>query len=181
MDAARYEAAPDFSEYLRTVEKNQQLWHSVFERVHLPPELVEVARRCEGTWRLLALTADWCGDCVNTLPVVARFAQEVGWDLRFLDRDENPDLMEEHLTDGRSRSIPVVVVYDEDFEELGWWGPRPGALQRWVKTEGLSMPKDERYKEVRRWYARDRGRTTVAELLDLFCERLAIRPPEHPR
>jgi hypothetical protein len=34
-------------------------------------------------------------------------------------------------------------------------------------TEGLSMPSPERYKFVRRWYARDRGVTTLAELLDI--------------
>jgi hypothetical protein len=28
------------------------------------------------------------------------------------------------------------------------------------------MPKPERYKEVRRWYARDRGETTIREVLE---------------
>lgn len=175
MDQARYEAAPDFEHYLESVEKNRELWHGVFERVRLPEDLVDVARGCEGTWRMLALTADWCGDAVNTLPVVARFAREAGWDFRVLDRDENPDVMDEHLTDGHSRSIPVVIVYDEDFEEIGWWGPRPGTLQQWVKREGRELPKDERYRKLRSWYARDRGRTTVIELLNVFCRRLAER------
>ncbi|MGD8319006.1 MAG: thioredoxin family protein [Gemmatimonadota bacterium] len=173
MDAARYEAAPTFSEYLETVEKNRELWHGVYERVRLPEDLVALARGCEGTWRLLALTADWCGDAVNTLPVMARFAEAVEWDLRVLDRDENPDVMDAHLTDGHSRSIPVVIVYDEDFGEVGWWGPRPAALQKWVLREGRALTKEERYKKLRWWYARDRGRTAVAELMDMFCERLA--------
>jgi hypothetical protein len=99
---------------------------------------------------------------------VARLAQEAGWDFRVFSRDENPDLMETHLTNGRSRSIPVVIVYDEAFREIGWWGPRPGDLQSWVLTEGLAMPSPERYKVVRRWYARDKGRTTLEELLGLL-------------
>lgn len=73
---------------------------------------------------------------------------------------------------GRSRSIPVVIVYDEDFDELGWWGPRPGELQEWVKTEGAELPKSDRYKELRRWYAKDRGRATITELMDVFCHRI---------
>jgi hypothetical protein len=172
MNEERFQSSPRFPEFLAGVQKNVELWQGVFDRVRLPEDIVEAARACAGTWRLVALTADWCGDAVNTLPVVARFAEEVGWDLRVLDRDENPDLMDEHLTGGKSRSIPVVIVYDESFKEVGWWGPRPDELQKWVLTEGQALDSGERYKNVRRWYAKDRGRTAVAELLDIFCHRV---------
>jgi hypothetical protein len=75
--------------------------------------------------------------------------------------------MDAHLTNGRSRSIPVVIVFDEHFREVGWWGPRPEEIQAWILGEGLSMPSPERYKIVRRWYAEDRGRTTLTELLEV--------------
>lgn len=163
----RFERAPAFEAYLETVVKNRELWHDVYERVRLPEDLVDAARALDGTWHLLALSEDWCGDAVNALPVIARFAAAAGWDLRVLGRDANPDLMDAHLTNGRARSIPVVIVYDADFREVGWWGPRPGELQRWVLSEGLAMPSPERYKVVRRWYAKDRGRTTISELLDI--------------
>jgi hypothetical protein len=170
MDPRRYAAAPTFREYLEAVESHAELWRGIYERVTLPEEMVAVARDCPGTWRLLALSEDWCGDAVNILPVVARFAEEAGWDLRVLERDENPDLMDAHLTDGRSRSIPVVIVYDEAFEEVGWWGPRPEKLQRWVMGEGAALGGGERYRKLRRWYALDRGRSTIRELLDVFCD-----------
>lgn len=168
MDRQRYESAPDFRTYLETVEKNADLWRGVWERVRLPEELVERAREHTGTWHLAALSEDWCGDAVNTLPVVARLAEEVGWDLRVFSRDANPELMDAHLTGRGSRSIPVVVVYDEEFQEIGWWGPRPSEIQAWVMEEGLDMPSADRYREVRRWYARDRGRSTLEEILDVF-------------
>ncbi len=167
MNSERFERAPTFGEYLASVERNRELWHAVHERVRLPEEVVEAARALPGGWRLVALSEDWCGDAVNTLPVIARLAEEVGWDLRVLGRDDNPDLMDAHLTNGRSRSIPVVIVYDEDLEEIGWWGPRPGEIQSWVLGEGLSLSSPERYKVIRRWYARDRGRTTLRELIAL--------------
>ena len=168
MDNERFGVAPTFSEYLAGVVKNAELWHGVYERVRLPADIVEEARAIPGTWRLVALTEDWCGDAVNTLPVVARFAEAAGWDLRVLSRDDNPDLMDAHLTNGRSRSIPVVIVYDEDWNEVGWWGPRPDEIQAWVMEEGLSLSSPDRYKAVRRWYAKDRGRTTMQELLEIF-------------
>jgi hypothetical protein len=168
LDRERFERAPTFPAYLDLVVKNRELWRDVWDRVRLPEELVRAARAVGGRWHLVALSEDWCGDAVNTLPVVARLARAAGWDFRVMSRDENPDLMDAHLTNGRSRSIPVVIVYDEAFREVGSWGPRPGELQAWVMSEGLAMPSPERYKIVRRWYAKDRGRTTLTELLDIF-------------
>lgn len=168
MTRERFETAPTFDEYIASVEKNRDLWHGVYERVRLPEDAVADARSVSGKWYLVALSEDWCGDAVNTLPAVARLAEAAGWELRVMSRDENLDLMDAHLTNGRSRSIPVVIVYDEAFEEIGWWGPRPGELQSWVLGEGLAMPSPERYKVVRRWYAQDRGRSTLSELLGVF-------------
>ncbi|MDT8368615.1 MAG: thioredoxin family protein [Longimicrobiales bacterium] len=165
----RFFAAPTFEAYLETVEEHRELWHGVYERARVPDELVEAGRRLPGRWHLLALSEDWCGDAVNTLPVVARWAEAIDdVELRVLTRDENPDLMDAHLTNGTSRSIPIVIACDEEFREVGWWGPRPGELQRWVLGEGQDLPADERYKHVRGWYARDRGRSVIEEILALF-------------
>jgi hypothetical protein len=165
----RYLAATDFGSYLKSVEKNKDLWHGVYERVSIPPEILEEARRLPSAWHLLALSEDWCGDAVNLLPVLAQLAEEAPrLDFRVLSRDENLDLMDAHLTGGKSRSIPVVLVLDENFVERGWWGPRPGPLQDWVVTDGMAVPSAERYKHVRRYYAKDKGRTTLRELLDLM-------------
>jgi len=169
LDKDRYDSAPTFEQYLEGVDRNKELWHAVYDRAEIPPDLIVAARAGGPGWRLLALSEDWCGDAVNTLPVIARLAREVGWDLRVLSRDASPDLMDAHLTNGRSRSIPVVIVYDESFREVGWWGPRPGEIQEWILGEGLAMPSPERYKVVRRWYAKDRGRTTVTELLEVLA------------
>ncbi len=169
MTPERYHAAPTFPEYLGTVEKNRELWHGLWDRASLPGDLVQAARDLPDRWYLLALSEDWCGDAVNSLPWVARLAEAApNVELRVLERDENPDLMDAHLTGATSRSIPVVIAYDEDFREQGWWGPRPTELQQWVMEEGLELSTDERYARVRRWYARDRGRTTVEEILALL-------------
>lgn len=165
----RFRSAPTFEEYLEErVQKHRDLWHGLYERASVPEGIVEAAREVPGRWRLLALSEDWCGDAVNTLPFVARLAEAVpGWELRVVERDRSPDLMDAHLTDG-SRSIPVVIVLDEEFREVGWWGPRPRGLQEWVLGEGRALEKEERYRRQRRWYARDRGETALRELLERF-------------
>ena len=172
----RYEAALPFPAYLDTVRKNEDLWRGVHRRVRLPAELVAEARAIPGSWRLLALSEDWCGDAVNILPVVSRLADELSdVQLRVLARDENLDIMDAHLTNGRSRSIPVVILYDEDFRERAWWGPRPSKLQAWVMTVGMTMEAKPRYAETRRFYARDKGRSTVSEIVAMIRD--AARTP----
>src|SRR5690606_11557523 len=94
-------------------------------------------------------------------------------ELRVVRRDENPDLMDRYLT-GTSRAVPVVIVMDEEVRELGWWGSRPKELQTWfLSATAQAMPKEERYREMRRWYARDRGRSALAEIAELL-ERTAV-------
>jgi len=89
-----------------------------------------------------------------------------GWELRVIQRDANPEVMDRYLTNG-SRSIPIVIALDENFQELGHWGPRPSELQAWVMTNRPTMPKAELYPTVRKWYARDRGETTLREVLEI--------------
>ncbi|MCE2397897.1 MAG: thioredoxin family protein [Gemmatimonadetes bacterium] len=165
----RFESALTFPAYLETVARNEELWRGVYGRVKVPADVVEDARAVPGRWRLLALSEDWCGDAVNILPVIARLVEALpDVELRVLSRDENLDLMDAHLTDGRSRSIPVVIVYGDCYRELGWWGPRPRELQRWVKGDGMQLEASQRYTEVRRFYARDRGRAILMEMVELL-------------
>jgi hypothetical protein len=164
----RYESARSLREFVESAEVNAELWRSLTRRAAAPAELVARARALPPR-RLLVLLEDWCGDAVNTIPALAALVDAVPQlELRVLARDANPDLMDAHLT-GKSRSIPVVMVLDEDYVERGWWGPRPTELQRWaVSPEGRAMDAGDRYREVRRWYARDRGRTTLLELIELL-------------
>ena len=170
MDRKRFLAAPTFSEYLETVEKNRELWHALARRAAVDEAPRERARAIPGSWHVVALTEDWCGDAINTLPVFDRLAEVTpNIELRVLLRDENPDLMDAHLTNGTSRSIPVLIAYDADFEERGWWGPRPAPIQAWVMTEGTKLDVKDRYRgEVRRYYARDKGRTALDEFLTVL-------------
>lgn len=170
LDAPRpaADAAPTLDAFLPTAEKNADLWRATVRLAKVPDEVVARVAALGGRYHLLVLSEDWCGDAVNSVPYAARLAELApNLDLRVLPRDQNLDLMDAHLTNG-SRSIPVVLVYDDAFAELGWWGPRPSELQAWVLGPGQALDKEARYKEVRTWYARDRGRSTLAELVALL-------------
>lgn len=157
-----------FQEFLTGAMTHEDLWRAMSSRARLPADAIEAVRTVPGRWRLLALADDWCGDAINILPVVARLADAApNLDLRIVGRDEYPDLRDRHLTNG-SRSIPVFIVIYASGAPRGWWGPRPSALQAWFETEGRQLTKEERYLELRRWYARDRGVSTVREVTDLL-------------
>lgn len=165
----RYCGATPFSNFLDGVEANADLWRSIARRAEVPDGDVERVRALGQRWHLLVLTEDWCGDAVNTLPVLAKLADIAdNLDLRVLSRDANPDLMDAHLAPNGARAVPVVIALDADFVERGFWGSRPSPLKHWVESEGMSMPKEERYREIRRWYARDRGATTLDEVIGLL-------------
>ena len=168
----RWAEAVSFEQWLAEAERNVDLWRSIYQRAAVPDDLLEGP--VQGPYRFLVLAEDWCGDAVNTVPWLARLAEAVdGWDLRLLERDQNMDLMATHTTDG-ALSIPVVMVLNGEYEELAWWGPRPDELQEWVLGQGMELDKQERYKEVRTWYARDRGRTTLAEVLAMVDSGRAV-------
>lgn len=162
-----YEQGRSFSVFLEEANANHELWQATARRAPVREEAVERIKEVGGTWKLLVLADDWCGDAVNTLPVMARLAESApNLDLRVVGREEFPEIMDRHLT-REARAIPVAILLDEKGEEQGWWGPRPRALQAWFDAEGRAMEKAERYKEIRRWYARDRGVSTAREIAEL--------------
>jgi hypothetical protein len=161
---ALWREAASWSEYATPAMKNWALWDGIHRHANIPGWAADAAARVTPL-RLLVLSEDWCGDAANTVPVLARLAEAVpGVELRILARDRYPRVMDRYLTRG-TRSIPIAIGLDRHWRELGHWGPRPAALQSWVLAHKDSMPKDQRYAETRRWYARDRGESTLRELL----------------
>ncbi|HIG74316.1 MAG TPA: thioredoxin family protein [Bacteroidetes bacterium] len=166
--SAKWEQAETFEAFLPTAEANADVWNHGWERARIPDAIQARADAIPGEWKLLVLSADWCGDAANSIPPLARLAERTeGLELRLLERDEHLDLMDEHLTDGK-RAFPVVILLDAEGKERGWWGSRPADLAAWVKSEGMKMESGPRYREVRKWYVRDRGLSTFHEVLTML-------------
>lgn len=157
-----------YGKFVEEARKNRPLWEGVYRMARIPPWAVEQACAHAGRSRLLVIAEDWCGDASNTVPVLAKLGDEAEClEMRLIKRDEHSEVMDRYLTNG-TRSIPIVIALNEAYEEIGHWGPRPAELQAWVMDNKDRMPKTELYPETRRWYARDRGETTLREVLALF-------------
>jgi hypothetical protein len=161
----RYEEAGTFGDFLEGVQANRELWHQIYRRARIPREVEEEGRSLPRRWHLLVMAEDWCGDAVHSVPYVARLAETLPQlSMRVVGRDDNPDLMDAHLTNG-TRSIPVVMVLDEEFREVAWWGPRPRPFREFFLKELKHLDCADRFPGMRAWYARDQGRTVLKELL----------------
>lgn len=162
-----WDHALSYEQFVKQSTEHCSLWTGVYRIARLPEWALEEAAALGEKLRLVVLAEDWCGDATNTVPILAKWAERApNIELRILLRDQHPEVMDRYLTSGVARSIPVVIVLTEDMQELGWWGPRPGELQGWVKTQrDAGRDKKELYPEVRRWYAKDKGETTLREVL----------------
>ena len=174
---ARYYGGETFAEFMTRPIKSKEMWVALAHRVTIPIEISARVEALHGEWHLLVLSEDWCGDSMNIVPIIAKLTDSISnMDMRILARDENLDIMDAHLTGGKSRSIPIVILLNPRFEECGWWGPRPRELQKWVVEQGMSLPKDERYKQIRTFYARDHGLSTMREIAEMLEECCASGP-----
>lgn len=160
-----WDKALNYEQFVRASTQHCEMWTGVYRTARVPDALVAEAAALGGRFRLLAVVEDWCGDASNTVPVIARWVEKLpNAELRLVRRDEQFDLMGGYLT-GKSRSVPIVVVLTEAMEEIGHWGPRPADLQAWVLEQKRVRAGKELYPEVRAWYAKDKGETTLRELL----------------
>lgn len=120
----------------------------------------------------LVINEGWCGDGAHSMPVIHKVAEaSKAVDLKVVLRDENPELMDNFLTNG-ARSIPKLIMMDkETLEVLGTWGSAPKQvkeLKKEMKAAGQE-PQDIN-KAVQLWYSRDRGKAIEAELAALIAE-----------
>lgn len=164
--ALTYENGWSYDEMVAAAAKNAELFAITRAHAVAPPAFAARVDAIGRHWHLLSISEDWCGDSVNTLPWVDALAASSPWlDHRIIRRDEHLDLIDAHLTNGRTRSIPIVLLLDDRYVERAWWGPRPAELQAWFEgDEAQAMTKDERYKVLRTRYARDRGRAIMEEI-----------------
>jgi hypothetical protein len=112
---ALWDRALTYEEFVRQSREHCALWTAVYRVARIPAWACERACERERQFRLLVLAEDWCGDASNTVPYVAKLGDQARClEMRLLRRDEHPEVMDRYRT-GTSRSIPIVIVLDEDW------------------------------------------------------------------
>jgi Thioredoxin len=126
---ARYAQGLTYTDFLAQAAVNVDKFEQNYKSAPLSPEDLAFFKRAaaqpSGPAKILAIAEAWCGDVYRELPTIARIAEATGAELRVFPRDENPDIMDEFLSnEGKSRAIPVFVFYTADMQYIAHFTER---------------------------------------------------------
>ncbi len=150
---AKHLAALPYDAYLATGSAAQQAnWRRNADRIALSSPQTQLLTGFVRRINALVLSGVWCGDCAQQGPALAAIARAQPLiDLRWLDRDQHPELAELAEVNG-GRRVPVVFFLSEDYHLVGWFGDRTLSRYRALASQhlgpacplpGAPLPHDE--------------------------------------
>jgi hypothetical protein len=169
MDGDEAAAPYDNAHYLNYVKLNwtrQQRW---LKTGVLNEQLANAITAIDQPQHWMVIAEPWCGDAAHTVPFMHRLADinpliEVDFQLR----DSPPFLINSYLTNG-SKSIPKLVMKDENDKLIGVWGSRPAACQvLYDQLERDHVVLEEKKIALQEWYNADKGVSFQKELFELI-------------
>jgi hypothetical protein len=137
----------------------------------IPETLQSVLASIDRKMIWITITEGWCGDAAQILPVLNKMALLSNTiDLRMILRDEQPEFMNNYLTNG-TLAIPIVVGMDaETYEEIFVWGPKPKPAMKILEhlKNDNSVTKNERIQAIQLWYSKDRSVSIFKEFEEIL-------------
>lgn len=117
MTPERFAQGLTFAQYLAQMRTNKERFEKRMAEALITPADREAIRGRK--LRILVITEDWCGDALVGFPALARLVDDApNVEMRVFLRDANPDVMDQYLKRGLYRTIPVIVFFDEQMNEL---------------------------------------------------------------
>ena len=127
----RFDSGMTYDEYKAQMTRNRERLEANERSLQIDPADLAAFRNPPQPLNVLAIAEDWCGDVIANLPILGRLAAESGkLNVRVFLRDQNLDLMDQYLKEGKFRSIPTFVFFDESFNQVGWFSERPDSVTR---------------------------------------------------
>ena len=151
-----------FVNYTKLSERRMHRWNKTLQ---LSADFIRVINDIDFKVNMLGITESWCGDAAHNLPVFHKITQEnPNFSLRLILRDEHEEVIDAYLTNG-GRSIPKIIGFTEEGEELFTWGPRPEPAQRlYTAGKAAGKPYSDLASELQSYYNQDKGKTAMNEL-----------------
>ena len=164
-----YNGGRTYLEFRDAAERRVDAWHTHYAQAEISDATRTRAQVIPGTWRLLVIAEDWCGDSANTIPYIAKLTDVVpNIELRIINSEVGRSIMETHRTmDGRT-ATPTVILLNEEYAESGCWVERPSTLDAWFQANKDVLAEDDLYDQKYAWYAKDKGQETVKEILSII-------------
>ncbi len=164
-----YAQGKTYVEFRDAATRRVEAWNDHYANAQVPDALRTRVTALRGSWRLLVVAEDWCGDSANTIPYVAKLVDVAGnLDMRIINSTVGRAIMESHLTpDGRA-ATPTVILLTEDFEEAGCFVERPRHLQHWWLSNEDKLSRKDLLDQKYAWYAEDQGQETLEEIVAMI-------------
>lgn len=125
----RLDQGISYEQFKNQMTRNRDRIEANERRVEFDPSDLAAFKNLPRPLDVLVIAEDWCGDVVDNLPILARLAADSGkLDLHVFLRDQNLDLIDQYLKEGKYRSIPVFVFLDAELKELGRFIERPASV-----------------------------------------------------
>ena len=126
--------------------------------------------KLKNNFTFLVVAEGWCGDAAQIVPILNKIAEASSKiNLKIVLRDENEALMNQFLTNG-SKSIPKIIIVDNQNNVVNSWGPRPSIATKMVldyKEQNGSLDANFK-KNLQVWYNKDKGSNTQEDLVKLL-------------
>ena len=157
---SKFDQALDWEAYLATDGERAGNWTMIYEQVRLDDEQRRLVEGFVRGVKALCVSGIWCGDCVQQGPLLQRIAEaSPRIDLRFVDRDEHPDLAGQIKINAGLR-VPVLILMAEDYEPVSIIGDRTLTRYRALASKqlgaacprpGAPVPTDELKGTLQDW------------------------------
>lgn len=143
-----YQSGQSPEAYAATLTDHKEAFEHIYKIVNLPEDMAFSKAITEKHIRILILAEPWCAHCMLNIPIMLRIAERTKIPVRFLHRDRNLELMDQHLTNERSRSIPIFLFINNVGDLVGKWGPVADTTKQFVEPYKEKLPaKDDPYYE----------------------------------
>jgi thiol-disulfide isomerase/thioredoxin len=124
--AKHFAAGLSYGTYVQTgTDEQQRRWHQVYAATRLTPEQSRLVVGFTRDMKVLIVSGNWCGDCVQQCPLLQRIAEAnaARIQLRLVDRDQHRQLSAQLCINGGDR-VPVALFLSEDDELCSIFGDR---------------------------------------------------------
>lgn len=127
--AERFNEGLTYAQYVDQMTQNKERFLDNYQNFSLSPEDASFFQNLPEPLNVLVIAEDWCGDVIANLPLIGKVLDTAGdkLNVRVFLRDQNEDVMNQYLKEGKFKSIPVFVIFDQNMHELGHFIERPDA------------------------------------------------------
>ncbi|MCH2132340.1 MAG: thioredoxin family protein [Phycisphaerales bacterium] len=119
-----FAASLSWEDYLASDADKAASWRSLYGDLSLTDDQRQLLSGFTRRMPILMISGIWCGDCVRQGPILQALAEvNECIELRFIDRDAAPGLMDALCING-GRRVPMTVFMAEDHEPVSVMGDR---------------------------------------------------------